>query len=76
MMVPMFGFIFNMGSEPDMQALESLSRNMTLWMLAFSPLFALFQGLLLTFMQAAWTLTYLRLSAPPANTPVLLEASA
>lgn len=79
MMIPMFQFMFNMGSmgaEPNMQAVEDLSRNMTLWMLAFSPLFALFQGLLLTFMQAAWTLTYMRLTAPQANAPIMLETTA
>ncbi|HSL44882.1 MAG TPA: hypothetical protein VK897_15715 [Anaerolineales bacterium] len=76
MLVPMYSFMFNMGSEPDMQTLESLSRNMTLWMLAIAPLLALFQGLMLTFMQAAWTLTYMRLTAPQANIPVMLEAGA
>jgi hypothetical protein len=61
MMIPMFGFMFNLGSEPDVQSFERLSRNMILWMLAFSPLYAIFQGILLTFMQSAWTLTYMRL---------------
>jgi hypothetical protein len=76
MMIPMFGFFFSMGSEPDMQAVQDLSRNMMLWMLAISPFLALFQGLFLTFMQSAWTLTYMRLRAPSADVPVLLEASA
>jgi hypothetical protein len=62
MLIPMFGFIFNMGSEPDLQAFEALSRNMNLWMLAFSPLYALLQGILLTYMQSVWTLTYMRLT--------------
>src|SRR5215211_3244090 len=35
MMIPIFGFLFNMGSEPDLKAVEDLSRNMNLWMLAF-----------------------------------------
>jgi hypothetical protein len=35
--IPMFGFIFHMGSGPDLESVERLSRNMTLWMLAFSP---------------------------------------
>lgn len=77
MMIPMFGFIFNnMTSEPDMQAFQSLTRDMVLWMLVFSPLYAVFQGILLTFMQAAWTLTYMRLTKPQVNAPVTLEANA
>jgi hypothetical protein len=62
MMIPMFGFMFNMGSEPDFQSFERLFRTMTLWMLAFSPLYALLQGILLTYMQSVWTLTYMRLT--------------
>ena len=62
MLIPMFGFIFQMGSEPDLESVETLSRNMTLWMLAFSPLYALLQGILLTYMQSVWTLTYMRLT--------------
>lgn len=79
MMVPMFGFMINMiqsGSEPDMQVFQSLTRNMVWWMLAFSPLYAVFQGVLLTFMQAVWTLTYMRLTTPQDNAPVILEANA
>lgn len=76
MMIPVFSFMFNMmGSEPDVQSVERLSRSMILWMLAFSPLYALFQGLLLTFMQSAWTLTYLRLTrSTNASQPFLAEA--
>ena len=62
MMIPIFEFILNLGPEPDMQSFERLSRNMTLWMLAFSPIYAVLQGILLTFMQSAWILTYLRLT--------------
>lgn len=77
MLIPMFGFIFNnMGSEPDMQALRSLTRNMVWWMLAFSPLYAVLQGILLTFMQSAWTLTYMRLTKPQENVPVIVDANA
>jgi hypothetical protein len=77
-MIPMFGFMFNLGSEPDVQGFERLSRNMVLWMLAFSPLYALFQGVLLTFMQSAWTLTYMRLTRPiqpPQPLPATVEAT-
>jgi hypothetical protein len=62
MMIPMFGFIFNMGSEPDFEAIDRLFRNMTVWMLALSPLYALLQGILLAYMQSVWTLTYMRLT--------------
>ncbi len=78
MMIPMFGFIFNMGSRPDVQSFEKLSRSMILWMLAFSPFYAVFQGILLTFMQSVWTLTYLRLtrSTKPAQPlPAIVEAT-
>lgn len=77
MMIPVFRFMFNMmGSEPDVQSVERLSRSMILWMLAFSPLYALFQGILLTFMQSAWTLTYLRLSrSTNPSQPLLAEAT-
>ena len=62
MMIPIFGIIFNMGSEPDVQSFERLSRSMILWMLVFSPFYAVIQGILLTFMQSVWTLTYMRLT--------------
>jgi len=75
-MIPMFGFMFDMtrSAEPDFQSIERLTRNMIWWMLALSPLYALFQGILLTFMQSAWTLTYLRLTrSTGASQPVLHE---
>jgi hypothetical protein len=75
MMVPMFGFLFNLGSEPDLQSVQQLSRNMILWMLAFSPLYALLQGVLLTFMQSTWTLTYLRLTRGTQGQPLLQGAT-
>jgi hypothetical protein len=76
MLIPMFGFLLNMGSEPDMQALERLTRNMMLWTLAFSPLYAIIQGVLLTFMQSAWTLTYLRLTRSTQWQPLPRSAEA
>jgi hypothetical protein len=72
MMIPMFGFMFNMGSEPDFEAIDQLFRNMTWWILAFSPFYAVLQGILLTYMQSVWTLTYLRLTRPQDNIPVAL----
>jgi hypothetical protein len=79
MLIPMFGFIFNMGPEPDLESVERLSRNMTLWMLAFSPIYALLQGILLTYMQSVWTLTYMRLTRTTGTLqqlPRTLEATA
>lgn len=79
-MIPMFGYMNNMiqsmGSRPDFQLFEEMYRSMMWWMLAFSPIYAVFQGILLTFMQAAWTLTYMRLTKPQDNAPVILEANA
>lgn len=44
---------------------------------AYLPVAILVSGVLNTYMGAAWTLTYLRLAAPPAdNTPVVVEANA
>jgi len=51
-----------MSAEPDFQSFNKMFRNVTLWMLAFSPLYAVFQGILFAFMQSAWTLTYIRLT--------------
>jgi hypothetical protein len=77
MMIPMFGFFFNMGAEPDFDAMDKLFRDMTMWMLAFSPLYALLQGILLTYMQSVWTLSYMRLTEKPQEIPPLpLEANA
>jgi len=77
MMIPMFGMISRMGTEPDIQLMEKLFRNMTLWMLAFSPIYILVQGFLFAFIQAAWTLTYMRLTKPQANESMTpLEANA
>jgi hypothetical protein len=70
MMMPMFGFLFNMGSEPDFESIDRLFRNMTVWMLALSPLYALLQGILLAYMQSVWTLTYMRLTRSFNREPV------
>ncbi len=84
MMIPMFGTILRMGTEPDIQLMERLFRNMTIWMLAFSPIYILFQGILFAFIQSVWTLTYMRLTrkpevekspTPPSNVPPALEDS-
>lgn len=74
-MIPMFGS--NLGSEPDVQPFERLSRNVILWMLAFLPFYAVFQGVLVTFLQSVWTLIYLRLTrstTPSQPLPGAVEA--
>ena len=79
MLIPMFGFIFNMGSEPDLESLEMMTRTMNLWMLALSPFYAILQGILLTYMQSVWTLTYMRLTRSPSTSQplsVTVEAAA
>jgi hypothetical protein len=79
LLIPMFGFIFNLGSEPDLESLEMMTRNMNLWMLAFSPFYAILQGILLTYMQSVWTLTYMRLTRSPNTSQplsVTVEAAA
>jgi hypothetical protein len=62
MMIPMFGSMSNLGSEPNVQSFERPSHNIILWMLAFLSFYAVFQGILLTFLQSVWTLIYLRLT--------------
>jgi hypothetical protein len=81
-MIPFLGMfsrmIFNTSTQqpPDFEAFGNTFRNMMLWMLAFSPLYAVLQGFLLAFMQSVWTLTYLRLSRLAADHPVVIEANA
>jgi hypothetical protein len=71
MMIPMFGFGSNPGSAPDVQAFERLS---ILWMLVFLPLYAVFQGILVTFLQSVWILIYLRLTRSTTPSQPLLGA--
>jgi hypothetical protein len=66
LMIPMFSMMFKMGTPPDPQMMDDLFQNMTSWMLAFSPIYLVFQGILFTFIQSAWTLTYMRLTHSPA----------
>ena len=77
-MIPTLGFMPNLGSEPDVQSFERLSRNMILWALAFLPFYAVFQGILVTFLQSFWTLIYLRLTrstTPSQPLPGTVEAT-
>jgi hypothetical protein len=70
-MIPLFG------SEPNVQSSEGLFRNMILWTLAFLPFYAVFQGILVTFVQSVWTLMYLRLTrstTPSQPLPGTVEA--
>ncbi len=50
------------GSGPNIQLFQTLSPTIILWMLAFLFLYAVFQGMLLTYLQSVWTLIYLRLT--------------
>lgn len=81
LMIPISGFMMEIiktggQTQPDPQMIQDFNRNLMGWMLAFSPLYALFQGILFAFMQSAWTLTYMRLTRPPESTPVIVEANA
>ena len=80
MLIPMFRSMTDLmqsaGSQPDIQSFQGMFRSMMWWMLAFSPLYAVIQGVLLTFMQSVWTLTYMRLTKSQGNAPILLEANA
>jgi len=42
----------------------------------YLPVLLLLNGILTAFMQSAWTLTYMRLTKPQDNVPILLEANA
>jgi hypothetical protein len=78
MLIPFFGMFFNLSTQqpPDFASFEKIFRNMMLWMLVFSPLYAVLQGFLLAFMQSVWTLTYMRLTGSTDNRPVIIEANA
>jgi hypothetical protein len=81
LMIPIFGFMMEIirtggQTQPDPQLIQDFTRNLVWWMLAFSPLFAIFQGIVYAFMQSAWTLTYMRLTRPQGNAPVIIEANA
>jgi len=43
---------------------------------AYLPILILLNGILSAYIQSAWTLTYMRLTAPRENAPVLVEANA
>jgi hypothetical protein len=42
----------------------------------YAPVSLLLNGVLITFTEAAWTLTYMRLVKPQDNAPVVLDANA
>lgn len=80
-MIPIFGFMMEIiraggQTQPDPQMIQDFNRNLMGWMLAFSPLYAIFQGIVYAFMQSVWTLTYMRLTRPQGNPPVIIEANA
>ena len=45
-------------------------------MCLLSPLFLLINGIMVAYVESAWTLTYLRLARPQGNSPVVVEANA
>lgn len=47
-----------------------------LFALLFVPIFSIFQGAVLTFMRSGWVLTYMRLTKPQSNAPMVAEANA
>ena len=55
-------------SEPDF---EAVFRTFGIIMLILLPLMMVAQGLLMTYLQSAWTLVYLRLTRPPAPASAL-----
>jgi len=40
---------------------------MMITMMAIMPFYAIFQGIVLTYIRSAWTITYLRLIKPPVD---------
>jgi hypothetical protein len=42
----------------------------------YLPVLLFFNGLLTAYIQTAWTLTYLRLTQPKEEAPVMIEANA
>ena len=77
-MIPMYVDMFRMMESFDsMQAMQmNWMRSSVIWMLIYAPVYSLVQGISLTFIQSAWTVTYLRLTRPPAlpEAPALVES--
>jgi hypothetical protein len=44
--------------------------------IVYLPVLMVFNGLLTAYIQTAWTLTYLRLTQPKEEAPVMIEANA
>jgi hypothetical protein len=64
MMIPMYVNMFRFMESPG--NLDTFERNFMsgiwIWFLVFAPVYSLVQGIVLTFMQSAWTVTYLRIT--------------
>jgi hypothetical protein len=76
--LPMMIPASNLGSESALQPFERLSGNTILWILVFLPIYVVLQGILLTFLQSVWTLTYLRLTRSTTSSqplPGTMEAT-
>lgn len=73
-MIPFFGFSFFISTEqfdPKMMTVIIFG-----FMCLFFPLMIVFQSLTMAFMKSALFLTYLRLTKPTENVPVMIEANA
>ena len=79
-MIPMYMNMFKMMESMDnLGAFQTdLMKTMSLWMLIYAPIYAVFQGVAFTFMQSAWSLTYLRLTRKSelSEAPVFAEPNA
>ena len=79
-MIPMYMNMFKMMESMDnLGAFQTdLMKTMSFWMLIYAPIYAVFQGVALTFMQSAWSLTYLRLTRKSelSEAPVFAEPNA
>lgn len=74
-MIPFFfmPFLMDGSSAPDMRTIMLITGGITLLMI---PVMALVQGVGMTFLKAAYTVTYLRLTRPKEDAPVIVEANA
>lgn len=74
-MIPFFFIPFFMdgSSAPDMRTIMLITGGITLLMI---PVMALVQGVGMTFLKAAYTIVYLRLTKPGDEAPVPIEANA
>ena len=68
-MIPMFGFFTKMtaisaSTQPEDMYLvmQDMYGKIALWNLILSPIYAIFHGVYIAYVQSLWTLSYIRLS--------------